>query len=128
MYARWSGRDGNLALDHLKSDRLATAKILLESSADRHARFFYSGSPADRRAKGKRGESVSSLAEYNSRCGGPEVVGMMSSVWVQPRTLQSTCRLVVRRHLKRPILLTGVVASLPLPDVLKSYVTMEKEE
>ena len=66
------------------------------------------------------------LANSNLNSGGPEVLELLDTVHAQPRTLESTCRLVIRRCLSRPILLSGNVDSLPLPRQGKCYVAMNK--
>ena len=127
MWWSWQQKTKDTA-ETLKSERLAIARILLEAGADGRARFSHAERPSwgkDKKSDPERPEDISSLARSNPNSGGPEVVELVSRVQAQPRRLQSSCRLAIRRHLPRPILLAGNVEKLPLPEKVKSYIAME---
>ena len=117
------------SLEDLKSERTIIAKVLLEAGADGSAGFCHTERPTRNGKKKKPGsnrpENISSLAAMNMDSGGPEIVDMVGKVRAQPRGLLSSCRLVIRRQLARPILLAGNVGKLPLPERVKRYVAME---
>ena len=68
---------------------------------------------------------MQALTENNLDSGGQEVLRLQADVGACPRSLKTTCRIVVRRQLSRPILREGNVNRLPLPFHIKSYVAME---
>ena len=65
------------------------------------------------------------LADLNKDSGGPEVLEVVDKIKANPRSLKSACRIEVRRHLLRPILLEGNVGKLPLSQHVKRYVAMD---
>ena len=73
-------------------------------------------------------EIMQELVRHSLRGGGPEVLEMLSEILPRPRTLMLECRLVIRDHLSRPILLAGNVDKLPLPVAAKRYISMEGNE
>lgn len=110
------------SLAAVKTGRLAVAEALLRAGADRHAKSVVARHPA--RCGTPQHEGMLDHAEGNPTSGGPEVVLLLSSVWAQPRSLQSSCRLVIRKCLARPILRHCNVNKLPLPSRVKDYVSM----
>ena len=117
-------------IENLKKDRLAIVEILQRAgstltipqpadSKTRHASEQLQN-PAD----GRKTLPLWAL-KGNLTAGRPEVLELLCQGRARPRSLQSTCRLVVRRRLSRPILFSGNVDKLPLPRVLKQYVAME---
>ena len=119
MFCLHKLEQGEEDIAEVKSCRLAIARLLLQHGADRHARCV---------GESGRQDDLISLAQASPHTGGPEVVDMLDNVWAQTRSLASTCRIVIRRRLTRPILLEGNVDKLPISGVAKRYVAMEKLE
>ena len=65
------------------------------------------------------------FASANMESGGLEVLELLADVRACPRSLKSSCRILIRNHLSRPILLEGDVDKLPLSRRMKRYVAME---
>ena len=119
-----SGPDQDAEREKVKKDRLAVAEVLLRAGAVGDALFH---DEHDRDQKVVLQEDImQAFAEMNPHTGGPEVLELLSKNDVQPRSLRSTCRLVIRRCLSRPICLHGNIKTLQLPFQSKSYVAMDR--
>ena len=116
------------SLEEVKKARLAIAEVLLRAGVDRGVKFVTKQKVTDEDdvhhqvMMSRAPNYLALLANANLNSGGPEVLELLDSVQAEPRSLKSACCLVIRRHLSRPILLSGNVDSLPLPEQIKCWV------
>ena len=100
-------------------------KRRIEKAPDSPTRDFEWGETTPRQLR----DFFDTLVSQNPDSGGPEVLeAIIAAPTAQPRSLQTTCRLVIRRHLSRPILVAGNVSTLPISGKAKRYVAMETVE
>ena len=118
------------SLSGVKEKRIALMEVLLTSAVFPGLKLIPKSGNWTVNVKVDKGQAVPDLmrlmANVNLNSGGPEVLELLHMVHAQPRSLKSTCRLVIRRRLSRPILLLGNVDGLPLPYHVKCFVAMDK--
>ena len=123
-------------MSSIKEARLAVTELLLRAGAFPVAHFepgddsYESGSEGEATGIEKErptfvGDFMHAFAGLNQDSGGPEVLELLENIGTCPRSLKSSCRIEIRRHLSRPILLPGNVDKLPLSPRLKSFIAMK---
>ena len=113
-------------LENMKKARVTIATILLQASSTSRSPIHMTEKFSGNKAGDYEASILQSEADKNPTTGGPEVLEVFGRIRPQPRALRSLCRLVIRRHLSKPILLPGNVSKLPVPGRVKQYVAMEE--
>ena len=124
-------------LEEVKRKRIEIAGILLQAGAIGGGRFIPGCMPecwrkyhsfvslSNALSSDLPKDLMHAFASINMDSGGLEVLELLADVRACPRSLKSSCRILIRSHLSRPILLEGDVDKLPLSWYMKRYVAME---
>ena len=124
-------------LEEVKRKRIEIAGFLLQAGAIGGGRFIPGCTPecwkmlpaivnsSNALSSALLKDLMHAFAGINMDSGGLEVMELLADVRASPRSLKSSCRILIRNHLSRPILLEGDVDKLPLSRHMKRYVAME---